>query len=86
MRIYLLLLLLLVSIHDTIADLPNPIFSELAFIVNTTDISSMYNIIYSTAISVSSQDFQAVRLTSREYTPTNVSIHYCTSCVSYTLI
>ncbi|CEG83948.1 hypothetical protein RMATCC62417_17810 [Rhizopus microsporus] len=68
------------------ADLPNPIFSELAFIVNTTDISSMYNIIYSTAISVSCQDFQAVRLTSREYTPTNrVLLNFGYGCQNTTI-
>jgi hypothetical protein len=65
-----------VLLNVALADLPNPIFSEIAFIVNTTDSSNIYNIIYSTAATVNCQDFQAVLLNKKEYSPTNVKANF----------
>ncbi|CAO3670892.1 unnamed protein product [Rhizopus stolonifer] len=66
-----LVLCLCYLLKIAVADLPNPVFTEIAFTVNTSDEYSMNNFLYSTAATVSSQDFQAVLLNSEEYQQTN---------------
>lgn len=78
-----LVLCLCYLLKIVMADLPNPVFTEIAFTVNTSDEYSMNNFLYSTAATVSSQDFQAVLLNSEEYQQTNVNILFHTHTQTY---
>ncbi|KAG1048178.1 hypothetical protein G6F43_009415 [Rhizopus delemar] len=73
-------------LNTVVADLPNPVFSEVSYIVNTSKSTDLYSVVYSTAATVSCQDFQAVLLNSKEYTQINrVLLDFGYSCQNTTV-